>query len=278
MGSLGSARVKSHGEAADTWGMKVLPRPVRQLTLAMGLSAAVTVALEPPAEAAVLGGIHDGWLPRVLTSAPADADAGRSARFLLVEIDRDLAVTARPGGGRIVGTMPAASRFYRTPAMAWVRRTSADGRYGLVDVPYVAEPRSGWIRLRGLERSWTRVRVIVDLSEHRLTLRRGPDVLLRAPAATGAPASPTPRGPFVVTDRVAFPGGGSLGTYAFGMSGIQPNLPAGWTGGDQLAIHGTNAPSTIGRSASAGCLRVSEAVLARLKPLLRLGTPVVVRA
>jgi lipoprotein-anchoring transpeptidase ErfK/SrfK len=75
---------------------------------------------------------------------------------------------------------------------------------------------------------------------------------------------------------VPFPAGSAYGSFAFGISGIQPRLPAGWTGGDQLAIHGTNAPWTIGTDASAGCLRASEATLAKLKPLLRLGTPVVI--
>jgi lipoprotein-anchoring transpeptidase ErfK/SrfK len=200
-----------------------------------------------------------------------------SARFLLVRLERPLVITARPGGGRVVGTMPAGSRYYGARTVAWVHRTSDDARYGLVDVPYVAARATGWIRLRGLERSWTRIRVLADLSGHRITVWRGSDVVFRAPAATGAAASPTPVGRYFVTDRVAFPGGGALGTFAFGLSGIQPRLPAGWSGGDQLAIHGTNAPSTIGRSASAGCLRVSESTLDRLRPLLRLGTPVVVR-
>jgi lipoprotein-anchoring transpeptidase ErfK/SrfK len=205
-----------------------------------------------------------------------DAASG-SVRFLLVRLERPLPITARPGVGRVVGAMPAGSRYYGVGTVAWVHRTTEDGRFGLVDVPYTPTRATGWIRLRGLERSWTRVRVIADLSEHRLTVWRGGDVLFHAPAATGAPASPTPAGRYFVTDRVAFPGGGALGTFAFGLSGIQPRLPAGWSGGDQLAIHGTNAPSTIGRSASAGCLRVSESTLHRLRPLLRLGTPVLVR-
>jgi lipoprotein-anchoring transpeptidase ErfK/SrfK len=196
---------------------------------------------------------------------------------ILVAVERTTRVTARPGSGPTVGTMPEGSRFYGTPTVAWVRRVSADGDFGLVDVPYVADRVSGWIRLRGLDLTTTRVSVVADLSQHRITVRRGSAVLFRAPAATGAPVSPTPPGRYFVTDRVAFPGGGSLGTFAFGISGIQPRLPAGWSGGDQLAIHGTDAPSSIGRSVSAGCLRVAERVLDRLKPLLRLGTPVVVR-
>jgi lipoprotein-anchoring transpeptidase ErfK/SrfK len=66
------------------------------------------------------------------------------------------------------------------------------------------------------------------------------------------------------------------GSFAFGISGVQSHLPLGWSGGNQLAIHGTNEPWSIGRSVSAGCLRVSEKALRKLKLLLRLGTPVVI--
>jgi lipoprotein-anchoring transpeptidase ErfK/SrfK len=211
----------------------------------------------------------------VETPAPVEEPVSEPDE-LLVGIERAVPITARPGGGRTVGTMPPASRFYGEPLVAWVQRVSPDGRYGLVSVPYVAGDRQGWMRLRGLEDDETRISVEADLSEHRIVVRRGDHVVFRAPAATGAPGSPTPTGHFFVTDRVAFPGGGALGTYAFGISGIQPNLPAGWTGGDQLAIHGTNVPASIGRSASAGCLRVSARVLDRLRPLLDLGTPVVI--
>jgi len=208
---------------------------------------------------------------------PTPGRVERPARHLLARIERGTELTARPGGGRIVGTMPRGSRFYGTPIVAWVLEVSDDGRYGRVPVPYATRGSTGWLPIRGLAISATRVSVVADLSRHVIVVRRGDRVLFRAPAATGASASPTPTGRYFVTDRVPFVGGGVLGTFAFGLSGIQTRLPAGWTGGDQLAIHGTSAPSTIGRSASAGCLRVSERVLEWLKPLLRLGTPVIVR-
>ena len=114
-----------------------------------------------------------------------------------------------------------------------------------------------------------------DLSERRITVTKFGRVLFGMPAAIGSGGSPTPPGEYFVTDRIAF-SRGYLGTFAFGISGIQPKLPPGWSGGNQLAIHGTNSPSSIGTPASAGCLRVSERSLDRLKPLLRLGTPVIV--
>ncbi|HEX9122745.1 MAG TPA: L,D-transpeptidase [Actinomycetota bacterium] len=219
-------------------------------------------------------------LERVSTAAiraaaePHRPDRARTA--LLVRIPGPIPVTSRPGGGVVVGTFPAASRYYHVPVVAWILRTASDGRFGLVTVPYSGTQLAGWIRIRGLRRERTAIQIRVDLSLHTLTLRRWGRTLARFPAATGAPTSPTPPGRYFVTDRVPFPAGSALGSFAFGISGIQTHLPAGWSGGDQLAIHGTNAPSSIGTSTSAGCIRVSEAALARLEPLLRLGTPVVI--
>jgi lipoprotein-anchoring transpeptidase ErfK/SrfK len=122
--------------------------------------------------------------------------------------------------------------------------------------------------------------VVADLSERKVRVYRGCRQLFAVRSAIGRAGSPSPKGRFWVTDRVAVPGSqrASFGSYAFGLSTVQPNLPHGWTGGDQMAIHGTGAPGSIGQAASAGCLRVSEDALARLKPLLRAGTPVVIQA
>jgi lipoprotein-anchoring transpeptidase ErfK/SrfK len=210
-----------------------------------------------------------------IPSAPRPADP---AGDLVVRIPRDLAVRAEPKAtAKVVGTMPDGSKYYDVSIAAWVEQVSPDGRWGRVEIPYVWPRRHGWIALRGLARHTTNVQVHVDLSEHRITVTKFGRVLFGMPAATGSAASPTPIGEYFVTDRIAF-SGGYLGTFAFGISGIQPRLPAGWSGGNQLAIHGTNDPSSIGRSVSAGCLRVSERSLDQLKPLLQLGTPVIVVA
>jgi lipoprotein-anchoring transpeptidase ErfK/SrfK len=126
-----------------------------------------------------------------------------------------------------------------------------------------------------LKREHTGILVRADLSSHQITVERLGKVIMRIRAATGAASTPTPTGLYFVTDRLAFPVGSSYGSFVFGISGIQPRL-GNWPH-NQLAIHGTNNPASIGTSASAGCLRVSERSLALLKPLLRIGTPVVVQ-
>jgi len=177
-----------------------------------------------------------------------------------------------------VGTVASASKYYRVPMVLWIEETNAKGTWGRVELPYVWPRVDGWIPMAGLARVTTFVHVDIDLSEHRVRVYKRDKLLYSVAGAIGAWSSPTPPGEYVVTDRVPFPSGGALGTFAFGISGIQPRLPAGWSGGDQLAIHGTSDPSSIGTNASAGCVRVSEWALDRFKPLLRLGTPVLIHA
>jgi len=197
---------------------------------------------------------------------------------LLVHVRSGMAVRARPAAGaRAIGVMPSSSKYYRVPLVAWVQEVSDNGRWGRVEIPYTWPHRTGWILLRGLRHESTWFTVEVDLSRHRITVERRGHRAFSMRAAIGAPSTPTPPGQYFITDRVPFSVGSSYGSFAFGISGIQPHLPAGWTGGNQLAIHGTNSPGSIGQSVSAGCLRVSESSLHRLLPLLRLGTPVVIR-
>ena len=81
-----------------------------------------------------------------------------------------------------------------------------------------------------------------------------------------------------MTDKL---NGRSFGAYygccVLALNGHQPKLPAGWSGGDRLAIHGTDSPGTIGTPASAGCLRAGDADLEVLMRRVPVGTPVFIR-
>jgi lipoprotein-anchoring transpeptidase ErfK/SrfK len=241
----------------------------------------VSLRAAPSGPAVSVVHLHDQPYPSFLPERPGPAKRGPrgipTGTQLLVRITAGgIAAHRRPSGAsRTVGIVRPTSKYYGVPITIWVQATNATGSWGKVELPYVWPRTDGWIRLSGLSRSHTAVVVSVDLSEHTVRVYRSGVLRFRVRAATGAPSSPTPPGEYVVTDRVPF-GGGALGSFAFGISGIQPRLPAGWSGGDQLAIHGTNEPWSIGRSVSAGCVRVSEWSLSRFRPLLRLGTPVIV--
>jgi lipoprotein-anchoring transpeptidase ErfK/SrfK len=212
-------------------------------------------------------------LPRI---AVAQAAAPvRPLRFTIV--DSAGATVRRWPGGPAVGTMATTSPL-GAHSWSWALSTTRNHRWARIVLPWRPNGQSGWISLAGRTVTRTAIWVKADLSRRTVTLMKGRGPLVVFKSAIGAPSTPTPTGRFSVTDLVATGDPyGPFGWYAFGLSGHQPNLPAGWSGGDQLAIHGTNNPASIGTAASAGCLRVSAAALGTLKRFLRLGTPVVIQ-
>ena len=117
----------------------------------------------------------------------------------------------------------------------------------------------------------------MELRRHRLVVERDGRVVMRAPIGLGRSVSPTPTGRYFITDLLRPPDPrGFYGPYAFGLSAYSP-VYTSFAGGDgQIGIHGTNAPETIGRDASHGCIRVANAIVTRLARRLPLGTPVTI--
>lgn len=214
------------------------------------------------------------------TSAPAAASSPAPATA-----PAGFTVPAPPPGPRwLVGmvTQPlitsagAVSPQTRLGGHSWLLIVRHHGRYGMALVPTAGAPRLARVDLAKLQLRWTRVRVDVDLSHLRLSVLRGHRSLGEFPIAAGMPATPTPTGLFSVTDRIAFGQPGTYGSFALGLSAHQSHLEAGWTGGDQIGIHGTENPSSIGTYASLGCIRVSESALRILRRAVPLGAPVTV--
>ena len=265
------------GSSPEVWGGEtpvgtVTTRPARTAGPAATSMPSLFGASDPAWSADSRGPRAE--VPPVRAVRPGPAPV----KFLLVRITHSLPIMSSPGGGHEIGVMPTVSKYYHVPLVAWVVSRSADGLFGQVPMPYSGSAALGWISLRNLPRSCTSISVVADLSRHELTVRQGAKVLFRTPAATGAAWSPTPVGHFFVTDRVPFSPGSALGAFAFGLSGIQPHLPPGWSAGNQLAIHGTSNPASIGTSASAGCLRIGAAPLMRLESMLSVGTPVLIQS
>jgi hypothetical protein len=186
-----------------------------------------------------------------------------------------LALHARPGG-RVVTRLSATTEFGSPRRFGVVRRVRA---WLGVPTPILPNGRLGWVRERDIRLSRTGVSLTLDLSKRRLYVRRGGDVVRRVTIGVGRPGSPTPVGRFAVTDKLS---GTRYGPYygccIVALSARQPHLPAGWTGGDRIAIHGTNDPSSIGRASSAGCPHAGTADMQALMKTVPLGAPVFVRA
>lgn len=143
-----------------------------------------------------------------------------------------------------------------------------------VRLPRKPNSRLGWIRSRDVTLGQVRTRILIDLSERRVTLFRDGRVLLRTRAAIGSSATPTPVGSFYVDQRLLTSDPrGPFGPGAVGIAAYSEVL-TGWAQGGPIAIHGTNRPESIGQAASNGCLRVRNDVLLRIFRATLAGTPV----
>jgi hypothetical protein len=229
--------------------------------------AASTVGFAPDAERAA----PTVWRPR------AEPAAARPAGYLIAgpAPGRDLVVRSSPGG-RLVARLGQLTEFGSPQTVSVVKRR---GRWLGVVTTALPNGTLGWVDSRaGVRLTRTRLSLVLDRSARRLVLRESTRVLRRMTVGVGRTSSPTPVGRFAVTDRLR---GSAYGSYygccILALSAHQPNLPPGWRGGDRIAIHGTNDPSSIGAASSAGCPHARDADLRVLMRRVPLGTPVFVR-
>jgi hypothetical protein len=147
-----------------------------------------------------------------------------------------------------------------------------------VQLPLRPNGVTGWVRAGAVELAPVTTRILVDLSERRVTLFDRGRRVLSAPAAIGSEATPTPTGRYYVNQRlIPRDPAGPFGPGAVGISAFSPVL-TGWAQGGPIAIHGTNRPDLIGEAVSNGCIRVRNDLLRRIFDRTLAGTPVVIRA
>jgi lipoprotein-anchoring transpeptidase ErfK/SrfK len=116
--------------------------------------------------------------------------------------------------------------------------------------------------------------IVVSLQDRKLALVEDGQVRKIYKVAVGKPSTPSPMGTFTIERRVANP------VYQHDGKTVQPGAgnPVGtrWMGLNirGYGIHGTNAPKSIGKAASHGCIRMAKADLEELYELVAVGDTV----
>lgn len=158
-----------------------------------------------------------------------------------------------------------------------VRRGDCRPRWFRVQLPMKPNGVTGFVRAGAVQVERVRTRLVVDISERRLTFLRNGKRILRTPVAVGSSATPTPTGHYYVNQRlIPTDTSGPFGPGAIGISAFSEVL-TGWAQGGPIAIHGTNEPWSIGHAVSNGCIRVHNSVQKRLFAAVPAGTPVLIR-
>src|SRR4029078_1757883 len=119
-----------------------------------------------------------------------------------------------------------------------------------------------------------RRRIVVSVPARKLVLLEGDRLLRIYDVAVGKSSTPTPQGKFTIINRVPNP------TYYASSGTVAPgtNNPLGsrWMrlSATGYGIHGTNVPSSIGKAASHGCVRMRKQDLEELFEMVTVGTTV----
>jgi hypothetical protein len=181
-------------------------------------------------------------------------------------------------GGPVIARLGERTEFGSPQTAAVVRKHR---RWLGVVTTHAPNGKLGWVdtRVGRLRYTRTRLSLVIDLSDRQLVLRSGRRVIRRVTVGVGRPASPTPVGRFAITDKLSGPAFSSYyGCCILALSAHQPSLPAGWRGGDRIAIHGTYDLRSIGAASTAGCVRAKADDLHILMRRVPLGTPVFIHA
>ena len=152
--------------------------------------------------------------------------------------------------------------------------TTRRARWILVPIPGRPNGVSGWVPASALgEMHVTHEYLRINREKLRATLYRDGRLIWRAPVGIGRPSLPTPAGHFYVTEKLTAIGGPFYGPYALGTSAYASSSSE-WPAGDIVGIHGTDEPQLIPGRPSHGCIRLRNASIERLWPMIEVGTPV----
>jgi lipoprotein-anchoring transpeptidase ErfK/SrfK len=156
--------------------------------------------------------------------------------------------------------------------------TQTGGGWLQVFLPTKPNGSTGWIPANEVKIQGDPYRLVVNQSTHELNIYNFDNLVRSYPVAVGAPDTPTPLGTYYITELLKTTNPGVYGDYAYGLSGHSPTL-TDFDGYDaEIGLHGTGDPSSIGHSVSHGCVRLNNADVDALVPLLPLGTPIEIQA
>lgn len=191
-------------------------------------------------------------------------------------------------------TVTRRTALYRKPDGKVRLRVSAKTEWGSPRILGVTERRGHWLavlvpELKNGQEAWVRDDRVsgvgtvswslnADLSKRRMTVEHDGKVVRTMKIGVGRSDHPTPVGRYAVTDKLRVSDPGSpYGCCVLALTGHQTRLPAGWPGGDRLAVHATQDLSGLGKRVSLGCMRTNPKDTKWMLGRIPLGAPVFVR-
>jgi lipoprotein-anchoring transpeptidase ErfK/SrfK len=252
------------------------------LWLLLSISGRTAPDLAEPASAAEPSALPVQAAP-VATAPQAPAPAGREnpliplpssgTPVLEVKSGESVDLAAKPGGDPVV-TLGDSTEFGSPTVLAVEER---EGNWAGVSTEKLSNGELGWVKLDSdaFKIDSVGTALVIDLSSMTAEFSRDGKVEDKFAIGIGAPGTDTPTGHFSITDELDNTFNAAYGCCVLPITATQPNLPAGWSGGNRMALHGTSLP--LGQANSTGCVHIGEDDLYKLMHDAPLGTPVTIK-
>jgi L,D-transpeptidase catalytic domain len=275
LGMLGDERRRGGGRAGRR--LLVVAAAAVAVLVPAGVVYAITSSDTTDPQQADSGSATRSFSPqRQAPAEPFPSDPQSAYQFPTAKVTRRTALYTAPGG-RV--------RLKVGPKTEW----------GSPRILGVVERRGSWLavlapELKNGQRVWVRDDRVAavstvswamkaDLSRRRLVVEHNGKVVRRIRIGVGRPDHPTPVGRYAVTDKLKVSDPGSpYGCCVLALTGHQTRLPAGWPGGDRLAVHATQDLGGLGHRVSLGCMRTDPRDTRWLLGRIPLGAPVFIHA
>lgn len=178
-------------------------------------------------------------------------------------------------GGAEVKTLPHMNAIDKVTTLPVVSLGSSQGAAGWYEVRLAQRPNgsTGWVSGNEVVADTITEAIVIERAAHRLTLFDEGVKVASYPICIGTASNPTPSGSFCALGVITPSAGGPYGPFAIPTSAYSETL-IDWPGGGVVGIHGTNNPSSVGKSVSHGCVRMYNKDITELVQVVVPGTPI----
>jgi lipoprotein-anchoring transpeptidase ErfK/SrfK len=210
------------------------------------------------------------------TPGPTGVPEPQYDRWTIGVAQRPLTVYRRADAGSPVLTkLPMhTSADYPMVVLIDSVKDADDNTWYKIRVPVRPNGSTGWVSDGQMALYTSTAKIVIDLSERKLSVYRKGGLVRTFSVAVGKPGLSTPTGHFYMTQKLRPPDpNGVYGALQLGTSAFQPKLND-WPDGGQVGIHGTNEPWLIGKAISHGCVRMKNAAVQEVSRLVPTGSPI----
>lgn len=144
-----------------------------------------------------------------------------------------------------------------------VEEYDATGNWALVQVPVRPNGTTAWVQSAFFTESRHDYHITIDLSENKVNVYKGEELLVEQIAVMGRESRPTPVVRSYIDEKID---GNTLspayGSWVLSIAAFSEALGTFGGGGmPKLALHGTNQPDLMGQYVSSGCVRVPNEIV-----------------